>query len=163
MCVLEASDTIRCVLWSPCSESRLNPRTRTYTTLINVILWSVFPWKITSIFPIFYFNFPMVPDRNCFATGRRGPQVIQSCPIVRNVARRAAVSDLTIILTAARLHYEYTVLITTRYSNIPYNACTRYAQLAWWRKLRLCGPVGERARGRLRQNGRSIRIRRLGG
>ena len=53
MCVPEASDTIRYVLWTACSEYRLNPKPGTYATSINVILGSVFPWKITSIFPIY--------------------------------------------------------------------------------------------------------------
>ena len=38
MCVLEASDTIKCVLWTTCSEYRLNPKSGTYATSINVIL-----------------------------------------------------------------------------------------------------------------------------
>ena len=53
MCVLEASDTIRCVLWTACSRYRLNPKPGTYATSINVILWSVFPWKAISIFSIY--------------------------------------------------------------------------------------------------------------
>ena len=38
MCVPDASDTIRCVIWTACSEYRLNPKAETYATLINVIL-----------------------------------------------------------------------------------------------------------------------------
>ena len=38
MCVPDASDTIRCVLWTACSEYRLNPKPGTYATSINVIL-----------------------------------------------------------------------------------------------------------------------------
>ena len=38
MCVSDASDTIRCVLWTACSEYRLNPKSGTYATSINVIL-----------------------------------------------------------------------------------------------------------------------------
>ena len=38
MCVPDASDTIRCVLWTACSEYRLNPKSGTYATSINVIL-----------------------------------------------------------------------------------------------------------------------------
>ena len=38
MCVPEASDTIRCVLWTACSEYRLNPKPGTYATSIYVIL-----------------------------------------------------------------------------------------------------------------------------
>ena len=53
MCVPDASDTIRCVLWTACSEYRLNTKPGTYATSINVILWSVFPWKITSMFPMY--------------------------------------------------------------------------------------------------------------
>ena len=37
MCVPDASDTIRCVLWTACSEYRLNPKPGTYATSINVI------------------------------------------------------------------------------------------------------------------------------
>ena len=39
MCVPEASDTIRCVLWTACSEYRLNPKAGMYATSIKVILW----------------------------------------------------------------------------------------------------------------------------
>ena len=38
MCVPDASGTISCVLWTACSEYRLNPKAGTYATLINVIL-----------------------------------------------------------------------------------------------------------------------------
>ena len=38
MCVSDASDTIRCVLWTACSEYRLNPKSGTFATSINVIL-----------------------------------------------------------------------------------------------------------------------------
>ena len=38
MCVLDASDTTRCVLWTACSDYMLNPKPGTYTTSINVIL-----------------------------------------------------------------------------------------------------------------------------
>ena len=38
MCVLDASDNIRCVLWTGCSEYRLNPKSGTYATSVNVIL-----------------------------------------------------------------------------------------------------------------------------
>ena len=38
MCVPDASDTIRCVLWTACSEYRLNPKSGMYATSINVIL-----------------------------------------------------------------------------------------------------------------------------
>ena len=38
MCVPDASYTIRCVLWTACSEYRLNPKPGTYATAINVIL-----------------------------------------------------------------------------------------------------------------------------
>ena len=38
MCVPHASDTIICVLWTACSEYRLNPKSGTYATSINVIL-----------------------------------------------------------------------------------------------------------------------------
>ena len=38
ICVPKASDTIKCVLWTACSEYRLNPKPGTYTTSINVIL-----------------------------------------------------------------------------------------------------------------------------
>ena len=38
MCVPEASDAIRCVLWTACSEYRLNPKPGTYATSINVML-----------------------------------------------------------------------------------------------------------------------------
>ena len=38
ICVPEASDTIKCVLWTACSEYRLNPKPGTYATSINVIL-----------------------------------------------------------------------------------------------------------------------------
>ena len=53
MCVPDASDTIRCVLWTACSEYRLNPKPGTYATSINVILWSVSPGKITSMFAVY--------------------------------------------------------------------------------------------------------------
>ena len=38
MCVPEASDTTKCVLWTVCSEYRLNPKPGTNETSINVIL-----------------------------------------------------------------------------------------------------------------------------
>ena len=38
VCVPEASDTIKCVLWTACSEYRLNPKPGTYATSTNVIL-----------------------------------------------------------------------------------------------------------------------------
>ena len=38
MCVPDAPDTIRCVIWTACSEYRLNPKSGTYATSINVIL-----------------------------------------------------------------------------------------------------------------------------
>ena len=38
MCVPEASDTIKCVLWTACSEYRLNHKSGTYAASINVIL-----------------------------------------------------------------------------------------------------------------------------
>ena len=69
MWVQDASDTIRCVLWTACSEYRLNPKSGTYATSINVILWSLFPWKMTSIVPI-YSTFIL----------RRSPIVIVSRP-----------------------------------------------------------------------------------
>ena len=53
MCVEEASDTISCVFWTAYSENRLNTKPRTYATSINVLLWSICPWKITSMFPIY--------------------------------------------------------------------------------------------------------------
>ena len=53
MCVEEASDTINCVIWTACSEYRLNPKPRTYATSINVVLWSVCPWKTTSVFLVY--------------------------------------------------------------------------------------------------------------
>ena len=53
MCVPDTSDTIRCVLWTACSEYRLNPKPGTYATSINVIFSSVFPWKIPSMFPMY--------------------------------------------------------------------------------------------------------------
>ena len=37
-CVPDASDTIRCVLWTACSEYRLNLKSGTCATSINVIL-----------------------------------------------------------------------------------------------------------------------------
>ena len=110
MCVLDASYTIRCVLWTACSEYKLNPKSGTYATLINVILWSVFPWKMTSMFPMYSTLIsPTVPDRDCFATGRRGPHIVHSCPIMRHVARRTAVGNPNIVLIAVRLHYKGTV------------------------------------------------------
>ena len=53
MCVPETSDAIRCVYWTACSEYRLNSKSGMFLTSINVILWSVFQWKITSIFPMY--------------------------------------------------------------------------------------------------------------
>ena len=38
ICVPDASDTIRCVFWTACSEYRLNPKPGTYATSISVIL-----------------------------------------------------------------------------------------------------------------------------
>ena len=38
MSVPDASDTIRCVLWTACCEYRLNPKSGTYATSIKVIL-----------------------------------------------------------------------------------------------------------------------------
>ena len=38
MCVPDAPDTIICVLWTACSEYRLNPKPGTYATSINVNL-----------------------------------------------------------------------------------------------------------------------------
>ena len=38
MYVPETSDTIKCVLWTVCSEHRLNSKPGTYETSINVIL-----------------------------------------------------------------------------------------------------------------------------
>ena len=38
MCVSNASYTIRCVLWTACSEYRLNPKSGTYATSTTVIL-----------------------------------------------------------------------------------------------------------------------------
>ena len=38
MSVPDASDTIRCVPWTACSEYRLNPKPGTYATSTNVIL-----------------------------------------------------------------------------------------------------------------------------
>ena len=38
MCVKDVSDTIRCVLWTACSECRLNPKSGTYAPSISVIL-----------------------------------------------------------------------------------------------------------------------------
>ena len=38
MCVPDASDTIKCVIWTACSKYRLNPKSGTYVTSINVIL-----------------------------------------------------------------------------------------------------------------------------
>ena len=38
MYVPDASDTSRCVLWTACGEYRLNPKSETYATSINVIL-----------------------------------------------------------------------------------------------------------------------------
>ena len=52
---------------------------------------------------------PTVPDRDCFATGRRGPRIIHPCPVMRHMTRRAAVGNPNIILIAARLHYKRTV------------------------------------------------------
>ena len=37
-CVPDASDTIRCVLWTACSEYRLNPKPGTYASPIKGIL-----------------------------------------------------------------------------------------------------------------------------
>ena len=110
VCVLEASDTIRRVLWTACSEYRLNPKSGTYaTSILSDPLVSIPVENHIHIPDILYLDFPTVPDRDCFATGRRGPQIIQSCPIVRHVARRAAVGNPNTILTAAQLHYERTV------------------------------------------------------
>ena len=53
MCVPDASDTIKCVLWTACSEYRLNPKSGTYATSIDVILWLLSPWKMTPILPIY--------------------------------------------------------------------------------------------------------------
>ena len=53
MCVPEVSSTNRCVFCTTCSEYRLNPKSGTYAISINVILLSVCPWKITSIFPMY--------------------------------------------------------------------------------------------------------------
>ena len=83
MCFEEAFDTIRCVLWTAYSEYRLNPKPRTYATSINVVLWSVCPWKVTSMFPIhsiFIFRWsPIVivsrPDR----AGLKLYNIILSC------------------------------------------------------------------------------------
>ena len=58
---------------------------------------------------VLYTDTPTVPDRDCFATGRRGPHIVDSCPIVRHMTRRAAVGNPDIILIAARLHYKRTV------------------------------------------------------
>ena len=38
ICVPDAPDTVRCVLWTACSEYRLNPKSGTSATSINVIL-----------------------------------------------------------------------------------------------------------------------------
>ena len=56
-----------------------------------------------------YFEFASVPDCGCFATGWKGPQILQSSPIVRHVARRAAFGNPNIALNFARLHYKCTV------------------------------------------------------
>ena len=53
MRVSGASGLIRWVLGTACSEYRFYPKPGTYATSINVILWSVFPWKITSMFPTY--------------------------------------------------------------------------------------------------------------
>ena len=37
MCVPDALDTIRCVLWTACSEYRLNPKSSTYATPIVIL------------------------------------------------------------------------------------------------------------------------------
>ena len=58
---------------------------------------------------ILYADSPTVPDRDCFATGRRGPRIIHPCPVMRHMTRRAAVGNPNIILVAARLHYKRTV------------------------------------------------------
>ena len=106
MCVLEASDTTRCVLWTACSEYRLNPRPGTYATSINVIIWSVFPCKIRSIFPIdSTLIFRRSPILIVSRLGGGGLKLCSICPIVSHVARRAAVGNPNINLTAARLHY----------------------------------------------------------
>ena len=94
-----------------------------------------------------YFNSPTVPDRYCFATGRRGLHIIYPCRVVRYMTRCAVVGNPNIILIAARLHYKRTVQETTRYSNIPYHTFTRYVKLVWWRKLRQDGLFAEGARG----------------
>ena len=73
VCIPEASNTIRCVLWTACSGYRLSPRPVTYATTINLILMVGLPVENYIHIPnILYFNFPTVPDRDCFATGRRG-------------------------------------------------------------------------------------------
>ena len=38
MCVPDAPDTTRCVLWTACNEYRLNPKPGTYAISIKVIL-----------------------------------------------------------------------------------------------------------------------------
>ena len=50
MCVPDASGTIRCVIWTACSEYRLNPKSGTYEKSINVIIWSLFPFPMYSTF-----------------------------------------------------------------------------------------------------------------
>ena len=110
MCVEEASDTINCVIWTVCSENRLNPKPRIYATSIKRgSLVSLSVENYIHVLGILYFYFPTVPDRDCFATGQRGPQIIQIYTIVCHVARRAAVGNLNIILTAARLHHKRTL------------------------------------------------------
>ena len=158
MCVPDAFQTIRCVFWTACSEYRLNPKPGTYATSITLPVEND-----THIPDLLYFYPPTIPDRGCFATGRREPHIICPCPVVRHMIRRVAVGNPNIILIAARLHQECIVLVSTRYSNIPYHAFTLYVQLAWWRKLRQGGLFVEEARGRLGRNGRSLLVRRRGG
>ena len=61
----------------------------------------------------FYFELGSVPNRDCFATGRRGPQFIRSSIILRHVARRTAVVNPIITCIVARMHYKRAVEITT--------------------------------------------------
>ena len=139
---------IECVLWTACSEYRLNPKPGTYATSINVILWSLLLWKMTSMLPIYStFILRRSPIVIVSRPGGGGAHIVHPCPVVRHMTRRAAVSNPNIILIAARLHYKRTVQVTTRYSIIPYHAFTRYVKLAWWRKLRQGGLFAEGARG----------------
>ena len=61
----------------------------------------------------FYFEFRSVPNRDCFATERRGSQFVRSSTIVRHVARRPAVVNPNITCIVARMHYKRAVEVTS--------------------------------------------------